>query len=316
MNPKDYDKILVIRINHANAGFFAYVTFVINQLRVCELNYFYPVVFLGAKAGKGKNSNNEESYGNKKWDYYFEPVAGMTFNEIMADINNVQSSLNREKLVALITDQLWHIHLRDPDSVYNYPYGHYRDLADKDFAQWYERQRDKANHYINKYIKIKAHITEKVDHFYHQQFDGHRVLGIHMRGSDKGTAESSAELMRIITPEQYYPYIDNYLSEYPDSKIFLATEQTQFVTQIQDRYGDRVIVREAIRTEGFGQGENPFQKRSEGMGYTKGEEVLIDCLLLARCNFLLRCTSAVGEYAMYFNRKLKCIDLNHELAGA
>ena len=293
-------------------GFFAYVTFVINQLRVAELNHLYPVVFFGAQSGKGLNAYYEESYGNNMWDYYFAPVAGMTFKEIKAEIDDPHSSLTKENLIALITDQLWDIHLKNPDSVYNYPYGIYKHLDDKDIISWYDHQRDKANYYINKYIKIKEHIAAKVAHFYDQHFDGYQVVGLHMRGSDKGTALSSAKLMRIITPDQYFPYIDNYLAEYPDSKIFLATEQAQFVNQVHGRYGSRVIVRDVIRTNGFGQGQNPFQQRSEGNGYAKGEEVLIDCLLLARCNFLLRCTSAVGEYAMYFNRDLKCIDLNHE----
>ena len=49
----------------------------------------------------------------------------------------------------------------------------------------------------------------------------------------------------------------------------------------------------------------------QGNYYTKGEDVLIDCLLLSKCDFLLKCTSAVGEYALYFNPQLRCIDLNH-----
>ena len=55
---------------------------------------------------------------------------------------------------------------------------------------------------------------------------------------------------------------------------------------------------------------NPFELE-DGNGYRKGEDVLIDCLLLSRCNYLLKCTSAVGEFAMYFNPDLLCTDLNH-----
>ena len=49
----------------------------------------------------------------------------------------------------------------------------------------------------------------------------------------------------------------------------------------------------------------------DDQGYRKGEDVLIDCLLLSRCNYLLKCTSAVGEFATYFEPSLSCIDLNH-----
>jgi len=44
--------------------------------------------------------------------------------------------------------------------------------------------------------------------------------------------------------------------------------------------------------------------------YRKGEDVLIDCLLLSRCHELLKCTSAVGEFATYFNRQILCKDMN------
>ena len=40
--------------------------------------------------------------------------------------------------------------------------------------------------------------------------------------------------------------------------------------------------------------------------------MLIDCLLLARCRRLLRCTSAVGEYAVYFNEHLEEVNLNRQ----
>ena len=55
---------------------------------------------------------------------------------------------------------------------------------------------------------------------------------------------------------------------------------------------------------------NTFQK-AEGDAYKKGEEALVDCLLLSRCDFLLKCTSHLSESSMYFNPKLECIDMNY-----
>ena len=40
--------------------------------------------------------------------------------------------------------------------------------------------------------------------------------------------------------------------------------------------------------------------------------MLIDCLLLSRTNYLLKCTSAVGEFAFYFNPRLTGTDLNEQ----
>ena len=159
-------------------------------------------------------------------------------------------------------------------------------------------------------MHVKPHILAKVDSFEREYFAGKKIIGIHMRGTDKGSAKLSPELMRIIKPREYFPYIDDYTRKHGYCRIFVATEQQQFLRQMKARYGDRILSYEAIRTSGL---RNPFQL--QGSGYRKGEEVLIDCLLLSRSNYLLKCTSAVGEFAMYFNPNLACVDLNHMTNG-
>ena len=115
--------------------------------------------------------------------------------------------------------------------------------------------------------------------------------------------------MRIIRPREYFPLIDRYTAEHGPCRIFVATDQRQFVEEMKSRYGARIISRDVVRSDSS---VNTFQKR-EHLGYVIGEEVLLDCLILSRCDFLLKCISAVGEYAMYFNPKLRCIDVNHEI---
>ncbi len=304
-----YSGILKIRINHSYAGFFAYVTFVINQLRYCEINNLLPVVYFGPRSGDGINGFYDERYGDNSWDYYFEPVESLNYAEVRSRIENNNDPLQLEHVIELDTQTLWDLHAAEPDSVYNYPYGYYRRTEIANLERWYEDQRDKAHQYISKYIKPKRHILEKLEKFWDTNLSDNNVLGIHMRGSDKGTADASPEFMRIIPPKEYYPHIDSYIEKNPDCKIFLATDQSQFVDEMIEKYGERIVNCDVIRTSEFGRGTNVFgQKQFDA--YLKGEEVLIDCLLLSKCDFLIRCTSAVGEYAMYFNRKLKCIDLN------
>jgi hypothetical protein len=127
-----------------------------------------------------------------------------------------------------------------------------------------------------------------------------------MRGTDKGTAHSPPELMRIVKPEEYFPEIDAYTEEHGPCRILIGTDQDQFVDRMRERYGDRVVSRDAIRARGV---RNPFEIQ-DGQGYRKGEDVLIDCLLLSRCDHLLKCTSAVGEFALYFEPALPCVAVN------
>jgi len=58
---------------------------------------------------------------------------------------------------------------------------------------------------------------------------------------------------------------------------------------------------------------NAFLDTSIKDNYRKGEDVLIDTLLLSRVDFLLKCSSSVGEFAIYFNPALsqRSIDLQY-----
>ncbi|MEM1245690.1 MAG: hypothetical protein AAGK22_04935 [Acidobacteriota bacterium] len=302
-----YEKVLVITINHSYAGFFAYVTFVINQLIYAEKHGLLPVVHFGARSADGPNAFYDPAVGENTWDYYFEPVAGWRYDEIRTLVDSSESPLSESDLIRLSREELWYLHREDPDSVYNYPYGYYQHLEGES-RDWYREQRLKASRVIDKYIRIKPEILGLLDTWTSDNFTGERVLGLHMRGTDKGGAGPvQPHLSRVMTPDKYYPLIERDTQEHGEGRIFLATDQRQFVELLRQRYGDRVLALEAIRSDSS---INPFQV-SDSKNYIKGREVLLDCLILSRCDFLLKCTSAVGEYAMYFNPELECIDVNH-----
>ena len=66
------------------------------------------------------------------------------------------------------------------------------------------------------------------------------------------------------------------------AEFFLATDQQQYVDQMRSRYGKRLLVLDAIRSTNS---TNPFHV-SDGKGFLKGKEVLMDCLLLSQCDHL------------------------------
>lgn len=303
-------KFLLIRMNHSYAGFFSYVTFALNQLRYCEKMGFHPVVHFGPHSGDGPNAFHDPEVGDNTWDYFFEPVDGLSSSELRRRLADPRDPLTPAQVMQLDADFLWYLHAYDPEGIYNYPYGYYKSLSDGELDAWYARQRDSARRLLARYVRPKPHILAKVDAFWQAELAGHDVLGVHMRGSDKGAADASARLSRIIEPDEYFPHIDRFIAETANPRIFLATEQSQFVARTRARYGKRVVARAVTRTDTFGAVSNPIQTPA-GSGYLKGEEVFVDCLLLARSQRLLRCTSAVGEYAVYFNEGLQSLNLNH-----
>jgi hypothetical protein len=297
----------VIRINHTNAGFFAYFTFAINQLAHYEREGYTPVVYFGPWAENGPNAYYDPDYGENTWDYYFEPPAGFTYDDLQAMLADPNDPLTEADVVQMTNDELWHLHARDECSISTYPHGAFKHKTALD-EDWYRSNRTKAHYFVQKYSRLKPHIVDLLEFTVARLFAGHHVLGIHMRGMDKGTAESTAQMMKIITPRQYVPYVDRYTVEHGPCKIFVATDQAQFVEVMRKRKADRVLSLNVTRSR---HPINPFQQRGHCGGYKNAEEVLIDCLLLSRCNFLLKCCSAVGEFAIYFNPAPRCIDLNH-----
>ena len=139
---------------------------------------------------------------------------------------------------------------------------------------------------------------------------GHRkrpaVLGVHMRGTDK-------KLRPKVPPEHYLPFIKAFLAHHgPDARVFLATDDRAFqATTLRTVGRERVVQqngglvlrgsqRKAVWHAGSG-GE------ADANGRRRGLEVLLDTLLLSRCDFLLKSASAVGEFAIAYNPQL----INH-----
>lgn len=298
-------RYLVATINHSHAGFFSYVTFALNHIIYAHGHAMEPVVHFGEWSQDGPNAFFDAAQGPNMWDYYFEPVGQCTYQQLERRLADDRDPLTRENIIRLTKDQLKLLHAHDLDSVYTYPYGIQIPLFEQQ-PDWYEQQRAKARPLVRDHIRVKPHIAKIVSSFVEDNFQGHPVLGIHMRGTDKGAAHSPPRLMRIVPPSEYFPRIDEYIGANDSCRIFVATDQKQFLNEIRARYGDRVISYDSIRASGW---RNPFEKPA-GKGYKLGEDVLVDGLLLSRCDFLLKCTSAVGEYALYFNEELKCIDLN------
>jgi hypothetical protein len=151
---------------------------------------------------------------------------------------------------------------------------------------------------VNKYIRAKQHIQDKVDQFERENFRGDFVLGVHYRGTDKWTEavrlpyESVIEKIRECIPQTEY-------------RIFVATDETAFLETMQEAFPTRVVATVAHRATGK-KGVH-FSKEDH---YEIGEEALIDSLLLARCNLLIRTSSSLSLWSTYFNPEMPVILLN------
>jgi hypothetical protein len=237
--------------------------------------------------------------GENVWDYYFEPVSDLSVAEV--------DQMDRSGLVLQEPGLQFTTTLGDQPRGLGPPGDENRDLG-------FARRRRVATQLFDKFVRVKPAVRSKVDAFFDAHLAGARVLGVHLRGTDWGRGANGhriagpRRLSEVVEPSHYYPSIDRYIAEHPVCRIFVATDQQQFLDAMKDRYGTRVAATDASRSTDQ---RCPAWTGSPD-GYARGEEVLIDILLLARCDTLLRCASAVGEVASYFNAALEVVDVSCE----
>ena len=286
-----YKSILICRLPtswQSNAGFMVYPLFFINSILYCKQHsdiYFkLPVINFDTCLNRYKDDHN------KMWSNYFE----------MYDDKQKNISFLYKSLADYEYDDIHH-HF----GVQTYPYGRgkykdYKEYYDKPYNhiinEFYLKNRKIANEIITTYLKINDHITEKVDLFWKKNLSLYNyVIGIHLRGTDKDKNIGG----RKVLPSEYYKYIDYLLNKHNNSIIFLATDDPSYLFIVKEKYKEKIVYIDDIARN-----SSNILYCDLGNNYKKGEDVLIDCLCLSKCDFLIHSSSAVSEFAIYYNINL------------
>jgi len=167
-------------------------------------------------------------------------------------------------------------------------------------------EREMVNGIIDKYIKLKPHITKKIDEFVKNNFKGH-MIGLHIRG--KGRVDGGAGELRmlgeLVDGVPYNLYFDklNELLKSIDARILLCSDSQAVVDYCVAEYGDKIVTYSAIR---HATGEM-HQKHTEfkDVKYELGEDVLIEAYLLSMTNYLIHGSSNVTNYVLCKNHRLE-----------
>jgi hypothetical protein len=159
------------------------------------------------------------------------------------------------------------------------------------------------NGLVNEFIRVKPAILEKVDAYLDRYFSGHPVIGVHIRGAEHNVEIEGWHKMARAPEKLYMGEVDAYLQTQPDAKVFLATDTTKTLNAFRWKYDERLLYYDARRSARDG------APHCETRGYEIGEEVLIDGLLLSKCNFLVHGISSVSNGALAFNPDLARVDV-------
>lgn len=224
------------------------------------------------------------------WDYYFEPVSKYSIEDIELSLEEVKFTSKYLKTNLLGDPKLvWSYKTHPPKECLSYPS---------------KKGREYVNNIIKTFIKLKTPINKKIDKFYDKNMKDKSVIGVHYRETGLYMTE---KWMGKNPLRKCVGYIDDHLSKNSDSIIFLATDSHHAVDKFKKLYGDKIICYESIRSYNSNPIQFNFKTKKEALnkkitvGHQVGEEVLIECLLLSKCNILIHGVSNVSACSSFFN---------------
>lgn len=161
-----------------------------------------------------------------------------------------------------------------------------------------------ANQLLWSHLTLKKEIADYVESFTNRHFDKKTILGIHFRGTDK---KSEA---KPVTREYVATTTSNYINANPQvDSLFVASDEEGFIEWIQKEFkGIEVISHND--TQRSMDGKAVHTQPELGDNYMKGQEALINALLLSKCSALIRSSSFLSAWSSIFNPCLPVIMLN------
>ena len=164
--------------------------------------------------------------------------------------------------------------------------------------------RKRCHDLIEKYITIKPEFLNQVDDFLKTNVHDETLIGIHYRATDKFCCDAPS-----ISPEKVCAKIKEEILKLSTGKIkiFVATDSESFLQFMKTCFGTKVIYFDMKRS----QGDAPIHTDYTIDGYTKGKMALLDCLVLSKCDLLLRTASNLSNASTLLNPTVPVIRLNY-----
>ena len=306
--------VLLASSDNRGHGLFAMVERVINQILFARANSLVPYVYIGEyvfaegrACEHGRVAYYDPTSGPNVWEYYFVQPAAYRPGDTHVPMRS--SSGRRVRSVQVVA----------PEALYHTA-GHTQTYVGGGSYDGRARLalRTAAHSVFGNGSLVRQTIRSRVDGIFAPwRVASSHILGVHMRGTDKVVTKK-------VPPEAYWPFVDAYVAAHPDALVFVASDEREYHERVVNRYGlwaprqrrSRRAGGRVVRAgSGYEGSANVIREaRARGGGHAKGVEVLLDALLLSKCDFLLKSASAVPEFAIWVNLDLhhNHIDLQYE----
>lgn len=266
------------------AGMFSEFTSVLGALRYAELH--------GA-AGVRVHFTSDmyaDEEGDNWWAYFFQPVM----------------------LVRPTTAHVPEVHFNGWLAKYG-RFGGFGSFVygGDDTRPWYPAKspipRAEVHRLLTQRIRVLPHVREVVDKFRSQRLaEVDYVIAVHYRGTDTRFHYPFfsipyelmlAEVQRVLDQVRPATY-----------RVFVATDETEFLEWVTNHpvHGPHVVYYEGSPRVRRDEDAVHFNEKATRSKYQKGESAIVDCLLLASADYLVKTRSSISDTSVPWN-----LDMNY-----
>jgi hypothetical protein len=237
------------------------------------------------------------------WEYYFKPVlSDYPASIIPAGIREVVA-LNHPSPVEVG-------YFADDHTFVSNHFGDHPALEGKALPipyLWDDpdiKLRQEAHEIIRCLVTPRQYLRQKVKYFYQQYMRGHRVIGVHARGTDAISKEEiRPHRQGSLDLSEYVTEIERLLTTQVATRIFVATDDQSSLDYLKSMFGQRVFAYDSIRHQsGAAAGKGPtgwimpaYIANDRDRAARNGEEAVIEYLLLSQCNYLVHNGSGLAR---------------------
>jgi hypothetical protein len=183
-----------------------------------------------------------------------------------------------------------------------------RDLAEFPINFDQDLTLAEAHSLLFRFYKLKPDIKNAVAAFCAANAVGEKTLGIHYRGTDKGTEAPRVPAERVL--ESALSYLASH--DAIDS-IFLASDEASFVDLAASAFSGFKIsfLPDSVRSRDG----SPVHLGLECDRYQLGRDALLNSLVLSHCGALMRTSSFLSAWSSIFRPSIDVLLLNKPFAG-
>jgi hypothetical protein len=283
-------------------GFFAEFLWALNHIEYSIANNKIPVIYWGKDF-----SYNSFNCDDNIWDYYFEPISPLRYRSgdplhtepwyhnfstlwwyCQYIDNKCLLTPEEQKALKPIEDHERRYASAEFDDQRQdaYPVGKYNlHLYSKQFRQWVKEKL------LDPFIKIKPDIQQKIDSFYETHMKEKKTIGLHLRGNHLGKEVLSVPRLYLFEEANNYADLGY--------QFFIATDQEPLIEEAKKQLRGPVIYYECQR---FNETTSPYPGKK--LDPQLGEDLLIETLLLSKCDHFIHTISNVSTAVLYFNPEL------------